>query len=110
MGDGAGIVIQLSRKLFQKVVGWRDMPTDNSSLGNTAKKSEFFKRRAFHEHASWAGSIRINASRTTAKSIHAATTVSSFRLMTPRLQYFNQRVSTFSSPKQNTPPGRARCS
>jgi glutamate synthase (ferredoxin) len=31
----------------QTVLGWRDLPTDNSSLGNTAKASEPFMRQAF---------------------------------------------------------------
>ena len=31
----------------QRVLGWRDIPTDNSSLGNTAKASEPFMRQAF---------------------------------------------------------------
>jgi glutamate synthase (ferredoxin) len=31
----------------QKVLGWRDVPTDNSSLGDTAKSSEPFMRQVF---------------------------------------------------------------
>ncbi|MBE9227535.1 glutamate synthase large subunit [Phormidium sp. LEGE 05292] len=31
----------------QKVLGWRDIPTDNSSLGDTAKSSEPFMRQVF---------------------------------------------------------------
>ncbi|MGB7417526.1 MAG: glutamate synthase large subunit, partial [Thermosynechococcaceae cyanobacterium] len=31
----------------QKVIGWRDVPTDNSSLGNTAKASEPFMEQVF---------------------------------------------------------------
>lgn len=31
----------------QTVLGWRDVPTDNSSLGNTAKQSEPFMRQVF---------------------------------------------------------------
>jgi glutamate synthase (ferredoxin) len=31
----------------QKVLGWRDVPTDNSSLGNTAKASEPFMQQVF---------------------------------------------------------------
>jgi glutamate synthase (ferredoxin) len=31
----------------QQVIGWRDVPTDNSSLGNTAKASEPFMRQVF---------------------------------------------------------------
>jgi len=31
----------------QKVLGWRDVPTDNSSLGNTAKSSEPFMEQVF---------------------------------------------------------------
>ncbi len=46
---------QQSRQLFekivaeegQKVLGWRDVPTDNSSLGNTAKSSEPFICQVF---------------------------------------------------------------
>ncbi|MGK7909446.1 MAG: glutamate synthase large subunit [Synechococcus sp.] len=48
-------VRQESRRRFEKVVadmgqsviGWRDMPTDNSSLGETAKASEPFMEQAF---------------------------------------------------------------
>ena len=44
-----------SARLFEKIVteegqrmlGWRDIPTNNSSLGNTAKASEPFMRQAF---------------------------------------------------------------
>ncbi|CAN1209101.1 glutamate synthase large subunit [Tumidithrix helvetica PCC 7403] len=44
-----------SRRLFeqivadegQEVLGWRDVPTDNSSLGNTAKSSEPFMEQVF---------------------------------------------------------------
>jgi glutamate synthase (ferredoxin) len=35
----------------QKVLGWRDVPTDNSSLGNTAKSSEPFMRQVFIERS-----------------------------------------------------------
>jgi glutamate synthase (ferredoxin) len=46
-----------SRKIFervvaeegQKVLGWRDVPTDNSSLGDTAKASEPFMQQVFIE-------------------------------------------------------------
>jgi glutamate synthase (ferredoxin) len=46
---------QASRQAFEEVVaqegqtviGWRDVPTDNSSLGNTAKDSEPFMEQAF---------------------------------------------------------------
>ena len=46
---------QKSRQIFetivaeegQKVLGWRDVPTDNSSLGNTAKSSEPFMQQVF---------------------------------------------------------------
>ncbi|MBW4619472.1 MAG: glutamate synthase large subunit [Cyanosarcina radialis HA8281-LM2] len=46
-----------SRKIFervvaeegQKVLGWRDVPTDNSSLGDTAKASEPFMQQVFVE-------------------------------------------------------------
>jgi glutamate synthase (ferredoxin) len=31
----------------QRVLGWRDVPTDNSSLGNTAKASEPFMQQVF---------------------------------------------------------------
>ncbi len=31
----------------QKVLGWRDVPTDNSSMGNTAKSSEPFMQQVF---------------------------------------------------------------
>jgi glutamate synthase (ferredoxin) len=35
----------------QQVLGWRDVPTDNSSLGNTAKSSEPFMRQVFIQRA-----------------------------------------------------------
>jgi glutamate synthase (ferredoxin) len=35
----------------QEVLGWRDVPTDNSSLGNTAKSSEPFMRQVFIKRA-----------------------------------------------------------
>jgi glutamate synthase (ferredoxin) len=35
----------------QKVLGWRDVPTDNSSLGKTAKLSEPFMRQVFIQRA-----------------------------------------------------------
>ena len=35
----------------QQVIGWRDVPTDNSSLGNTAKSSEPFMRQVFIQRA-----------------------------------------------------------
>ncbi len=46
---------EASAKLFeqivtaegQKVIGWRDIPTDNSMIGNTALKSEPFMRQVF---------------------------------------------------------------
>jgi glutamate synthase (ferredoxin) len=52
-------VRERSRQLFekivaeegQKVLGWRDVPTDNSSLGNTAKASEPFVRQVFIQRA-----------------------------------------------------------
>lgn len=48
-------VREQSRRLFEKIVaeegqqvlGWRDVPTDNSSLGNTAKSSEPFMEQVF---------------------------------------------------------------
>jgi glutamate synthase (ferredoxin) len=48
---------QKARQLFeqivaeegQKVLGWRDIPTNNSSLGNTAKSSEPFMHQVFIE-------------------------------------------------------------
>jgi glutamate synthase (ferredoxin) len=48
-------VREQSRKIFetivaeegQQVLGWRDVPTDNSSLGNTAKSSEPFMQQVF---------------------------------------------------------------
>ncbi len=44
-----------SQRIFEKIVaeegalvlGWRDVPTDNSSMGNTAKSSEPFMRQVF---------------------------------------------------------------
>ncbi|MGL5806745.1 MAG: glutamate synthase central domain-containing protein, partial [Xenococcaceae cyanobacterium] len=46
---------EISRKIFetiaaeegQKVLGWRDVPTNNSSLGETAKSSEPFMEQVF---------------------------------------------------------------
>ncbi|MEX0268432.1 glutamate synthase large subunit [Leptolyngbyaceae cyanobacterium UHCC 1019] len=46
---------EASRRLFetivmeegQRVLGWRDVPTDNASLGNTAKASEPFMQQVF---------------------------------------------------------------
>ena len=43
----AALFEQITAEEGQKVIGWRDIPTDNSSLGNTAKKSEPFMRQAF---------------------------------------------------------------
>lgn len=50
---------QKSQQIFEKIVaeegqqvlGWRDVPTDNSSLGNTAKSSEPFMRQVFIKRA-----------------------------------------------------------
>ncbi|PSB59193.1 glutamate synthase subunit alpha, partial [Chroococcidiopsis cubana CCALA 043] len=52
-------VREQSRQIFekivaeegQKVLGWRDVPTDNSSLGNTAKASEPFVQQVFIQRA-----------------------------------------------------------
>jgi glutamate synthase (ferredoxin) len=49
-----------SRRIFeqivaeegQQVIGWRDVPTDNSSLGNTAKSSEPFMQQVFIQRGS----------------------------------------------------------
>ncbi|HEY9694147.1 MAG TPA: glutamate synthase large subunit [Oculatellaceae cyanobacterium] len=49
-----------SRKIFeqvvaeegQQVIGWRDVPTDNSSIGNTAKSSEPFMQQVFIQRGS----------------------------------------------------------
>jgi glutamate synthase (ferredoxin) len=38
---------QIVTEQGQKVLGWRDVPTDNSSLGNTAKSSEPFMQQVF---------------------------------------------------------------
>ncbi|HEY9824248.1 MAG TPA: glutamate synthase central domain-containing protein, partial [Stenomitos sp.] len=35
----------------QRVLGWRDVPTDNSSLGNTARSSEPFMQQVFIERS-----------------------------------------------------------
>lgn len=53
------IVRAKSREIFariaaeegQPVIGWRDVPTDNSSLGETAKASEPFVQQAFLQRA-----------------------------------------------------------
>jgi glutamate synthase (ferredoxin) len=52
-------VREQSRQIFetivaeegQQVLGWRDVPTDNSSLGNTAKSSEPFMEQVFIQRA-----------------------------------------------------------
>ncbi len=38
---------QIAQEEGLTVLGWRDLPTDNSALGNTAKKSEPFMRQVF---------------------------------------------------------------
>ena len=38
---------KIAQEEGQTVLGWRDVPTDNSSLGNTAKASEPFIRQVF---------------------------------------------------------------
>ncbi|MES2469650.1 MAG: glutamate synthase large subunit [Verrucomicrobiota bacterium] len=38
---------RIAQEEGQTVLGWRDVPTDNSSLGNTAKASEPFMRQVF---------------------------------------------------------------
>ena len=44
---GARLFEQVAAECGQEVLGWRDMPTDNSSLGQTAQKSEPFMRQVF---------------------------------------------------------------
>ncbi|HBE49295.1 MAG TPA: glutamate synthase subunit alpha, partial [Cyanobacteria bacterium UBA11369] len=41
------IFAQIVAEEGQKVLGWRDVPTDNSSLGETAKSSEPFMEQVF---------------------------------------------------------------
>ncbi len=41
------IFAQIAAEEGQQVIGWRDVPTDNSSLGNTAKSSEPFMEQVF---------------------------------------------------------------
>ena len=43
----AQIFEKIAMEQGQQVLGWRDIPTDNSSLGNTAKASEPFMRQVF---------------------------------------------------------------
>jgi len=44
---GRRVFEQVAAEEGQKVLGWRDVPTDNSSLGNTAKSSEPFMQQVF---------------------------------------------------------------
>jgi glutamate synthase (ferredoxin) len=44
---GEAIAAQIIAEEGQTLLGWRDVPTDNSSLGNTAKASEPFMRQLF---------------------------------------------------------------
>ncbi len=45
--QGRRIFEQIVAAEGQKVLGWRDVPTDNASLGNTAKASEPFMQQVF---------------------------------------------------------------
>ncbi|WP_404785605.1 glutamate synthase large subunit [Altericista sp. CCNU0014] len=44
---GRKIFEQIAAAEGQQVLGWRDVPTDNSSIGNTAKSSEPFMQQVF---------------------------------------------------------------
>jgi glutamate synthase (ferredoxin) len=44
---GREIFARIAAEEGQRVIGWRDVPTDNSSLGNTAKASEPFMQQVF---------------------------------------------------------------
>ena len=44
---GQAIFERIAAEEGQPVIGWRDIPTDNASLGDTAKASEPFMRQAF---------------------------------------------------------------
>ncbi len=44
---GRRIFEQITAEEGQKVLGWRDVPTDNASLGETAKASEPFMQQVF---------------------------------------------------------------
>ncbi|MEI8342991.1 MAG: glutamate synthase subunit alpha, partial [Verrucomicrobiota bacterium] len=44
---GQAIFEKIAAEEGQTVIGWRDIPTDNGSLGNTAKASEPFMRQVF---------------------------------------------------------------
>ncbi|WP_346292718.1 glutamate synthase large subunit [Sphaerothrix gracilis] len=45
--QGREIFERVAAEMGQKVLGWRDVPTDNSSLGETAKASEPFMQQVF---------------------------------------------------------------
>jgi glutamate synthase (ferredoxin) len=47
--EGRQVFERVAAESGQKVLGWRDVPTDNSSLGNTAKSSEPFVQQVFIE-------------------------------------------------------------
>jgi glutamate synthase (ferredoxin) len=45
--EGRRLFEQIAAEEGQKVLGWRDVPTDNASLGETAKASEPFMQQVF---------------------------------------------------------------
>ncbi len=45
--QGREVFARIAAEEGQQVIGWRDVPTDNSSLGNTAKASEPFMQQVF---------------------------------------------------------------
>ncbi|HEY9764473.1 MAG TPA: glutamate synthase large subunit [Trichocoleus sp.] len=49
--QGRRVFEQIVAEEGQQVLGWRDVPTDNSSLGDTAKASEPFMQQAFIQRA-----------------------------------------------------------
>ncbi|CAD5923828.1 glutamate synthase large subunit [Planktothrix rubescens] len=50
--SGRRIFEKIAADEGQQVLGWRDVPTDNSSLGNTAKMSEPFMQQVFIQRGS----------------------------------------------------------
>ena len=49
--NGKRIFEEIAAEEGQEVLGWRDVPTDNSSLGDTAKSSEPFMQQVFLRRA-----------------------------------------------------------
>ncbi|AFZ35796.1 Glutamate synthase (ferredoxin) [Stanieria cyanosphaera PCC 7437] len=49
--EGRKVFAEIVAEEGQQVLGWRNVPTDNSSLGNTAKSSEPFMQQVFIQRA-----------------------------------------------------------